>query len=118
MKITPDLQPLARPISHFSPDPRNARVHPEKNLAATMDSLQLYGQRKPVVARRAAGAEHLTVIAGNGTLEAARRLAELLQELQGDGLATVGFEAGEVDALIARLAPPDDCGCDGCSGAL
>ena len=49
-------------------DPNNARKHDEKNLAAIKGSLTQFGQRKPIVIQGS------TVIAGNGTLEAAKQL--------------------------------------------
>jgi ParB-like chromosome segregation protein Spo0J len=62
------LRPLAVPIGDVSPDPANARTgHDIDGIAA---SLRAYGQRKPIVANRSTG----IVLAGNGTLEAARRL--------------------------------------------
>jgi len=71
-QIHPDLLTLARPIDTLTPDPRNLRLHSERNLQAIVDSLKAHGQRKPVVAQVANGAT--VVRAGNGTLEAARRL--------------------------------------------
>jgi hypothetical protein len=56
-------------ITDLSFDPRNARKHPEANMTALVSSLKQFGQRKPIVIT-AAG----KVVAGNGTLEAARRL--------------------------------------------
>jgi DNA modification methylase len=49
-------------------DPRNARKHDEKNLKAIADSLEQFGQRKPIVVWGR------TVVAGNGTMAAARSL--------------------------------------------
>ena len=49
-------------------DPQNARVHNEANLKAIANSLKEFGQRKPIVLYKG------TVIAGNGTLEAAASL--------------------------------------------
>ena len=49
-------------------DPRNARKHDAKNLKAIADSLEQFGQRKPIVVWGK------TVVAGNGTLAAARSL--------------------------------------------
>lgn len=49
-------------------DPKNARKHDDKNLKAIADSLQQFGQRKPIVVWGK------TVVAGNGTLVAARSL--------------------------------------------
>ena len=58
------------PIDSLKPDPRNPRTHPTKNLAAIKDSLQRFGQTKPIVVSR----QSRQVIAGNGTLEAAKQL--------------------------------------------
>jgi len=49
-------------------DPRNARKHDAKNLKAIADSLEQFGQRKPIVVWGK------TVVAGNGTMAAARSL--------------------------------------------
>jgi site-specific DNA-methyltransferase (adenine-specific) len=56
-------------ISSLSLDPTNARRHDSKNLASIEGSLRLFGQRKPIVV---SGAN--VVVAGNGTLEAAKSL--------------------------------------------
>ncbi len=50
-------------------DPKNARRHDKKNLEAIKGSLSLFGQRKPIVV-----SGDNTVVAGNGTVEAARSL--------------------------------------------
>jgi ParB-like chromosome segregation protein Spo0J len=68
--ITESLRPLAVPIEEVHEDPANANMHDERNLRAIMGSLARYGQRKPVVVNRNGG----VCEAGNGTLEAARRL--------------------------------------------
>ena len=57
-----------RSIDSLKFDPKNARNHDEKNIQAIMSSLELVGQRKPIVIYSD------MVVAGNGTLEAARRL--------------------------------------------
>lgn len=49
-------------------DDSNARKHSERNLAAIKESLSRFGQRKPIAVRGT------KVLAGNGTLEAARQL--------------------------------------------
>jgi len=56
------------PISKLTLDPNNARKHSEKNLRAIAASLEKFGQRKPIVVHRG------VVIAGNGTVEAAKSL--------------------------------------------
>lgn len=56
-------------IEELVSDPRNARVHDEYNIAAISASLARFGQQKPIVITTDG-----IVIAGNGTLEAAKRL--------------------------------------------
>ena len=70
--IDPDIRPLARPIGDLNPDPANARKHPDRNLEAIKSSLARFGQKKPLVARPVNGS--LIVVAGNGTLAAAKML--------------------------------------------
>lgn len=55
-------------IDSLIPDPSNARTHDEKNLAAIKGSLAKFSQRKPIVVR------NNIVLAGNGTLAAAKSL--------------------------------------------
>lgn len=57
------------PIEKLILDPCNVRKHNEKNLHAIKGSLARFGQTKPIVVNN----ENI-VIAGNGTLEAARAL--------------------------------------------
>jgi len=56
-------------IETLTPDPRNARTHGKRNLDAIAGSLREFGQRKPIVVTYDG-----VVIAGNGTLEAAKKL--------------------------------------------
>ncbi len=69
-RIAPALKGLIVPIDSLVFDPVNARLHPERNLEAIKHSLNLYGQVKPVVVRKAT----MHIVAGNGTMEAARAL--------------------------------------------
>ena len=55
-------------ITDLSLDPKNARKHSTRNLEAIAASLEKFGQRKPIVVHRG------VVLAGNGTLEAAKSL--------------------------------------------
>ncbi len=55
-------------IDDLTLDPNNARKHDDKNLKAIAESLKQFGQRKPISVWRN------TVIAGNGTLVAARSI--------------------------------------------
>lgn len=57
------------PVSAVKPHPENMRSHEEENLSFIMGSLKKFGQQKPIVIDRKG-----QVLAGNGTLEAARRL--------------------------------------------
>jgi ParB-like chromosome segregation protein Spo0J len=56
-------------IDDLQLDPNNARKHSEKNINAICESLKQFGQRKPIVINA-----NDVVIAGNGTVEAARKL--------------------------------------------
>jgi ParB-like chromosome segregation protein Spo0J len=57
------------PIEKLTFDPANARKHSDVNLSAIAESLRQFGQRKPIVVN----AENV-IVAGNGTVEAARLL--------------------------------------------
>jgi ParB-like chromosome segregation protein Spo0J len=56
-------------INSLTPDPANARKHDGKNLQAIENSLLKFGQRKPICVT-----PDSIVVAGNGTLEAAKNL--------------------------------------------
>lgn len=56
------------PLSSLTPDPENARKHPQRNLDAIAASLEKFGQRRPLVVWGE------RIIAGNGTAEAAKLL--------------------------------------------
>ena len=68
-KIAPGLKTLIAPIGRLKVDRKNARIHSDRNLGAIAASLEIYGQQKPIVATKDG-----TVVAGNGTLIAARKL--------------------------------------------
>lgn len=107
-------------ISSLSFDPANARKHPEKNLAAIEGSLRKFGQRKPIVTR------NNVVIAGNGTLAAAKKLGwQTIQIVRADDLSATdaaGFALADnrtaeiaewdVDALQSSLKGLLDDGFD------
>lgn len=63
------------PVDVLLHDPRNARKHDEDNLLSIERSLARFGQQKPIVV-----SQDDIVLAGNGTLAAAKRL----------GWATIG----------------------------
>ena len=56
-------------ISSLKLDPNNARTHDNANLEAIAGSLTQFGQRKPIVI-----SQDNTVVAGNGTITAAKSL--------------------------------------------
>jgi hypothetical protein len=60
------------PIKKLTPDRKNARKHDDENLRILAQSLEKFGQRKPIVITEAN-----EVVAGNGTLEAAKKLGWL-----------------------------------------
>ena len=64
-----ELKTEVVPIEDLVPDENNARLHSKKNIDAIAKSLQTFGQRKPVVIT-----QENVVVAGNGTLEAARQI--------------------------------------------
>lgn len=99
-------------VDSLTPDPDNARLHPEANLESIKESLSRHGQLKPLVVR----AENRVVVAGNGTLEAAKalgwteiavNLVDLSHlEAMGYGLAdnrTAELAVWDVE-VVARLA--------------
>lgn len=94
--ILPALRPLATPLDQLLADPRNARRHPERNLAATQASLARFGQRKNVVARRQPDGT-LLLEAGHGTCAAARALGWRF-------VAAVVLEESEPEARAYGLA--------------
>lgn len=64
-----DLRIVKVNIDSLKLDPDNARKHSDKNIDSIVGSLKKFGQRKPIVVT---GAN--IVIAGNGTLQAAKKL--------------------------------------------
>lgn len=57
------------PVSDLKPYPRNAKKHPEEQIARIMESLRAFGFRQPIVIDRGN-----VVVIGHGRLEAAKRL--------------------------------------------
>jgi hypothetical protein len=64
-----DLVAKTVPIDAVHVDPRNARKHGRRNLDAIAGSLAMFGQRRALIVM-----PDMTIVAGNGTLEAARSL--------------------------------------------
>lgn len=98
--IAEGLRELAVPVGELHEDPANARTgHAVERIAA---SLAQYGQRKPLVANRAQNGK---VIAGNGTLRAARSLGwshVAVVWVEDDAATAVGY--GIADNRTAELS--------------
>jgi len=104
MHIAERLRPFARQVSKLKHDPANARKHGPKNSAAIRASLSEHGQVKPIVILKDG-----TVIAGNGTLDAAVNLGWshlAVVEFAGDEQAARRFAIQ--DNRTAELAEWDD----------
>ena len=68
--IIQDLLPLKISLEAVQEDPNNARHHTDESSEQIANSLNLYGQRKPIVINAETG----FIEAGNGTLRAAKKL--------------------------------------------
>lgn len=91
-------------VADLSSDPANARKHSDRNIEAILGSLKRFGQQKPIVVDVSG-----VVRAGNGTLEAARRLGWV--EIDGVETGLQGSEATAyaiADNQTAALAEWDD----------
>lgn len=63
------LVPQLVPMDKLRPDPANLNTHPERNIEAIAESLDEFGQVKPIVVSK-----DFIIAAGNGTYEGAGRL--------------------------------------------
>jgi ParB-like chromosome segregation protein Spo0J len=91
------------PIAELDLDPANVRQHDEKNLAAIKSSLKRFGQQKPIVVDPKG-----IVIAGNGTLTAARALG--WDRIRAYAIAdnrTAELATWDDDALMQQLSALD-----------
>jgi ParB-like chromosome segregation protein Spo0J len=80
------------PIKDLKLDKKNARKHPERNLTGIRISLEMHGQQKPLVIDK-----NNTLIAGNGTLMAAKdlgwdKVACVRSELSGSKLRAYAIQ--------------------------
>lgn len=91
--IAEPLRPLALPIDSLTPDAANARRHDEKNIESIVRSLSRFGQRLPIVVQK----QGMIVRAGNGRVEAAKRLGW-------KHLACVVVDEQSVDATAYAIA--------------
>ena len=92
------------PVADLVLDPANVRLHGPKNLEAIKGSLARFGQQKPIVVSKEG-----IVIAGNGTLVAARDLGWTSIDVvrtELEGAEAIGFAIA--DNRTAELAEWDD----------
>lgn len=100
-------------IASLKPDKDNARRHGERSIASIAESLRAFGQQKPIVVT-----SKNVVVAGNGTLEAAKSLGwtELAVVYLPDGWSkkqiqqfaiadnrTADLSDWDVDQLVSQL---------------
>jgi ParB-like chromosome segregation protein Spo0J len=91
-------------IDSISLDPANVRRHPDRNIQTIVASLKRFGQQKPIVVTKEG-----IVIAGNGTLQAARHLGWKQIEIVRTGLTGSDATAYAIaDNRTAELAEWDD----------
>jgi hypothetical protein len=109
------IAPIMIHVDSVTTDPANVRKHSEKNIEAIKASLTQFGQRKPIVVRR----ENMTVIAGNGTLRAAKELGwrDIAAVIVDDSLETATKYA-IADNRSAELAEWDRLGLGQLIGGL
>jgi ParB family chromosome partitioning protein len=106
-------------IDSLTLDPNNARRHPTKNLEAIASSLEKFGQRRPLVVWQN------TIIAGNGTMVAAKsigwreisitRVPDEWAEAEAKAFALADNRTAELadwdpDMLAATLSELDEAG--------
>lgn len=113
-KIAPGLRSMARPITSLKFDPANVRSHGDQDVGLLAASLARFGQQKPIVIDSAG-----VVIAGNGTLEAARRLGwKRIAVVRSDlaGVDRVGYAIA--DNRLAELSRWDQPALKAVLGAM
>lgn len=91
-------------IASLTLDPRNARKHDKKNLKAIKDSLVKFGQQRTIVVTK-----DNVVIAGNGTVAAAKELGwETIDITRSQLTGEDAVAYGLVDNRASELAEWDD----------
>lgn len=90
-------------VSTLLSDPRNARLHDADNLKAIAASLEKFGQQKPIVVSM-----DNVVLAGNGTLAAAKELGwDFIQVVRSKLTGDAATAFGIADNRTAELAKWD-----------
>ena len=102
--MRPEINYERVPIDSITSDKNNARLHDERNLDAIKRSLKEFGQQKPIVV-----SQDGTVIAGNGTREAAQQLGwESIDIVRTDLKDQKAVAFAIADNRTAELASWDD----------
>lgn len=92
------------PIGTLHLDPANVRKHGERNHRSIMGSLAKFGQQKPIVVDRKG-----VILAGNGTLSAAKELGwDTIEIVRSDLLGTEATAFAIADNRTAELAEWDE----------
>lgn len=93
-------------IDSLKPDPNNVRLHPDRNMDAIKASLKKFGLQKPLVVDRDG-----TIVAGNGTLEAAKQLGwKEIQIVRSDLIGAEAMAFAIADNQSSALAEWDWAG--------
>ena len=92
-------------IEKLKPDENNARRHGDRNIDMIKKSLETFGQQKPIVITK-----DLSVVAGNGTLQAAKELGwkdigVIETELSGKKAVAYAIADNQTAALAEWDAP-------------
>ena len=100
--ISPNLLSQTIGVNILAFDPANARKHDKRNIEAIKASLVRFGQVKPIVLHK----NGKTVIAGNGTLQAAKelgwkRIAVVKTNLEGTDATAYGIADNRTAELAA-----------------
>ena len=91
-------------VADLSSDPANARKHDDRNIDSIIASLRRFGQQKPIVIDASK-----VVRAGNGTLEAAKRLGwDSIECVKTDLKGSDAIAYAIADNRTAELAEWDD----------
>lgn len=91
-RVAAGLEPLLRSFADISLDPENVRTHDEKSISALVQSLNAFGQQKPIVILSDG-----RIVAGEGTFRAAKLMGW-------NAIAAVVFEGTEAEARAFALA--------------
>ncbi|HXG71360.1 MAG TPA: DNA methyltransferase [Gemmatimonadaceae bacterium] len=107
MKGLPVKRQPSMEIGDLRPDPQNANLGTDRGRLALGDSLQHYGAARGVVIDR-----HGVIIAGNKTVEQAKRLGLPLRVIQSDGEHLIAVQRQDLDlatdAKARQLAIADN----------